>query len=214
MVELVVTSDRASASSVLVRKYPADRARLAAQVRWLTRAQGPGVVRLHEVDASSGHYSTVFAGPRTLAVSATAPGPTLAVLLEVWRVLERVHRLGLAHGSVTADHLVVGAEGPFLVSPDASGEVGRATDIADFGRLVTGLAEVWSIDSPVPERVVARWLATGRSITELVDGVTMTGRHHLVSGAEVRRMLIDLDPSGRWSRRTIRRLSGMALRRR
>lgn len=211
MVEILVSSDDRPFRSIIVRKHLEDTARLAHQVRWLTRAQGPGVVRLHDVGRGAGHYSTVFGGRRTLAVAATAPESTLPILTQVWFVLERLHRLGLAHGGIVADHVVIGADGPLLLSPGGPDpeRADRGHDIASFGRMIGDLAVVWSADadgdpSVIDPSVIGRWIAVGRQVTELGGSPAAAGDDRPVTGAEVRRLLVELsasDRSGRWFRR-------------
>ena len=192
MNELLVNSDGRAGPLLVVRKQLDDHVRLTRQVRWLTRAQGSGVVRLHNVGTDADHYSTVFGGPLTLGAAATSPEATQPLLADVWSVLERLHRLGLAHGAVAADHVVVGSGDPILISPGDPESVDRRTDIASFGRMVTGLAEVWSADATVDPTVVARWRAVGLQVAELGATVDADGGDRLVSGAEVRRLLAQL----------------------
>lgn len=201
MVELLVSSDDRSAGSIIVRKHLDDTARLTHQIRWLTRAQGPGVVRLHDVGQGPRRYSTFFGGPRTLAAAARTPDSTLPVLNGVWLVLERLHRLGLTHGAIAADHVVIGADGPLLVSPGGPEPADRGADITAFGRMVTSLAEVWSDETAGGSPVIDRWRAVGGQITELGGSCEPTDRNRMVTGAEVRRHLGELslhDRSGRW----------------
>ncbi|MDH3303186.1 MAG: hypothetical protein OES24_22005 [Acidimicrobiia bacterium] len=206
MVELLVNSEDRPFGSIIVRKHLDDTARLAHQIRWLTRAQGPGVVRLHDVGRGAGHYSTAFGGRLTLAVAATTPESTLPILTRVWFVLERLHRLGLAHGAIVADHVVIGADGPLLLSPGGPDPEGadRGDDIASFGRMIGDLAVVWSADAVVDPSVIDRWIAVGRQITDLGRSPAAAGNDRLVTGAEVRGLLVELsasDRSGRWFRR-------------
>lgn len=196
MVVLLVTTDGRTSPSLVVRKHVDDHVHLTHQVRWLTRARGPGVVRLHEVGSEEGHYSTHFGGPLTLA-AATGPDGTLPILADVWRTLERIHRFGLVHGAIAPDHVVLGSQGPLLLSPGGPEAVDRRTDIACFGRMVTALAEVWSADSPPETPIVDRWKSVGREIVQLGDIPGSNGGNRLISGAEVRRLLAELDPTGR-----------------
>lgn len=199
MVELLVTGDGRTAPSLIVRKHIDDDVQLGHQVRWLTRAQGAGVVRLYDVCSDAGHYSTHFGGPLTLA-AATAAEMALPFLVGVWGTLERLHRLGLVHGAIAADHVVLGSDGPLLLSPGGPDAVDRGTDIGCFGRMVTDLAEVWSADATTEGWVADPWRAVGRRITHLGDRDPTDGSR-LVSGAEVRRLLAEIDPSRRLSRR-------------
>lgn len=196
MVELLVTAEGRNEPLLTVRKHLDDHVRLAHQVRWLTRAQGAGVVRVHQVGPDAGHYCTHFGGPLTLA-AATAPDTAAPILATVWATLERIHRLGLTHGAVTADHVVVGRRGSLLLSPGGPGVIDRRTDIAAFGRMVASLADVWSIESTTDSAVVSRWRAVGRQITELGGTSDRTDDDRLISGAEVRRLLTELGPPGR-----------------
>ncbi len=197
MVEILVTTDGRTAPSLIVRKHLDDHVHLEHQVRWLTRAQGSGVVRLYEVGSEAGHYSSHFGGPLTLAAAATAPGATLAILADVWDTLERLHRVGLVHGAIAPDHVVLGREGPLLLSPGCREAVDRRTDIASFGRMVTGLAEVWSTDAAADTPIIEHWKAVGRQVAALGDTAGLSGGDRLISGAEVRRLLAELGPTRR-----------------
>lgn len=210
MVELLISSSGSAAPSLIVRKHVGDHVRLTHQVRWLTRAQGPGVVRLHDVDSSGTHYSTHFGGRLTLAAAAADPAATLPLLADVWAALERLHRLKLVHGAVAADHVVVGAGGPLLLSPGEADAVDRRIDIACFGTMVAGLAEVWAVESSTDSSVIARWQAVGRRIGALGTSPLASAEDRLITGAEVRRLLAELPPHDRSGRRLV----GRKLRRR
>ncbi|MDH5521654.1 MAG: hypothetical protein OEZ14_14110, partial [Acidimicrobiia bacterium] len=195
MVELLIGSDGRAERALIVRKHLEDPIRLTHQVRWLTRAQGPGVVRLHDVGPNGEHYSTEFGGPLTLA-AATDPAATLPVVNAVWAGIDRLHRLGLTHGAVAAEHVVIGTGGPLLISPGGPEPLGRRHDIASFGRMIAGLAEVWSVEAIVDPAIAAHWNAIGRRLTELGDPPDIAADDRLVSGAEVRRLLGVLGPVG------------------
>ncbi len=202
MVELLVTSAGREAPALIVRKYIDEPARLAHQVRWLTRAQGSGIVRLHAVDSDAGHYSTCFGGPLTVAAAATDPDAAVTMLGAVWGVLERLHRLGLTHGAVTADHAVIAGHGPLLLSPGGPEPVDRSDDITGFGQMIVGVAGVWSATATGGDPLVERWATTGRRIIALGEQAASSDERHLVTGAEVRRLLAELQPadrSVRWS---------------
>lgn len=196
MVELLISSNGRAERSLIVRKHLLDHVRVTHQVRWLTRAQGPGVVRLHDIGPNGEHYSTQFGGPLTLAAAAADPASTLPVLHTVWAALERLHRIGLTHGAVAADHVVIGGRGPLLISPGGPEPLDRGHDIASFGRMVTGLAEVWAVESVVDPSIAAHWSAVGGRLTELGAPPDIAADDRLVSGAEVRRLLGVLVPGG------------------
>ena len=202
MVELLV-ADGGAEPTLIVRKHIADSAEFVSEVRWLTRAHGPGVVRLHAVETSANRYATYFAGRCPLGAFATGPARAAPVVTAAWSVLERLHRLGLNHGSVTADHVIVSGGGPVLISPCGSRPTDRHTDISGFGSMIADLAAVWRFDADVGEADVEKWTEVGRGVEAL--GEVASSDDRLVSGAEVRRLLGDLEPAARPRRRRVRR---------
>ena len=86
--------------------------------RILTAVQGPGVVPLFDVedDPAGARLVLDHLGGRTLA----AMGPltvdrALAVARSLLDTVDRLHRLGIVHGRVTADHVLVTVSGPVLI---------------------------------------------------------------------------------------------------
>ncbi len=192
MVLLLVSEHDRLDSTLIVRKRLPDRDRHTHEVRWLTRAQGPGVVRLHAVDAGDATYDTGFVGPRTLAASDGDPGTTSALIGQAWSIVERLHRIGLVHGALSADHVLVGHNGPVLISPAGPDQHPRSDDIAGIGRLIVDLAAIWESEESTSTTLVERWATIGRRLITL--GENNPGPAPQISGAEVRRVLAELKP--------------------
>jgi hypothetical protein len=105
---------------LVVRKQAAGGgAELASEVAWLRRAAGPGVVRLVGPDGEgrTDGLATEHAGSHTWRTARLGPqraGPAAADLL---RTVARLHRMGLVHGALGPDHVILGPDGPSLCSP-------------------------------------------------------------------------------------------------
>ncbi len=197
MVELLIDQQARTRPRVIVRKHMADTEALAHQVRWLTRAQGPGVARIHHIDGKARHYSTGYAGPITLAGLGDNPAPVRAAVWGLWAALERLHRIGLVHRALSADHIVVGNQGPVLISPGDPDGGDRHTDIAGLGVMLTGRADLWAARGRVADEIIDRWSDAGERL------IALTTSAGYVSGAAVRHVLDELpvEASGRLERR-------------
>lgn len=138
--------------------------RLRHEADLLRRAAHPGVVRLAglEVDGDgSVTLRTVDAGCRDLAtVGSLDLGAIVAVGAVVATTLADLHDLGLAHGAVRREHVILADDGqPVLCSLGRGGEVTAldpAQDVADLRRLLLGM-----LPATAPRRV-QRLLVPGR----------------------------------------------------
>ena len=104
----------------------------AAEARWLLQARNPGVVAVRRVEPANGLLLTAHAGHASLASADLPPAAVARVLADVAATLADLHRLGLGHGAVTAEHIVLAPYPPgerprgILCAPRA--ETGRPDD--------------------------------------------------------------------------------------
>ena len=166
--------ERRSGRLVAVKRGPSGAEGPKAEAEVLALAQVPGVVEL-VVPPTPNDPSLVtrWVGPRTLADlpapldPARAAGLTLAVAATV----ARLHRLGLVHGAVQADHVVLDERGlPVVCGFGRAGAVGSphptpehepavrrpADDVAGLGRLLGELL-VGDTADVAREGGLARW---------------------------------------------------------
>lgn len=106
--------------SKVVLKEPSDPVEeegLRVEAEWLARAAHPGVARLVPAQ-EPGRLATCDAGARSLADLELLDPPVAAGLgAAVATVLADLHDIGIAHGSVSADHIVLSDSGrPTLCS--------------------------------------------------------------------------------------------------
>lgn len=131
----------------------------AAEANWLAAAAGPGVVPL--VAAGPDRLATGWAGPVSVAscldTLAAHPAQVVAVVTGVAVVLGRIGALGLVHGGLRADHVILGGAhrtGVALCSPGvadrgtAMAQPGPASgppadDLAALGALAARLSAGW-----------------------------------------------------------------------
>jgi hypothetical protein len=111
----------------------ADRARLRHEGRLLDLARGPGVVDLLDVVDSRGRTALVLG----FVPVSSARRPDLD-LHPLAATVERLHRLGIVHGAIRREHVLLTAEAqPALCG---FGQARRSTatglDLADLARLV------------------------------------------------------------------------------
>jgi hypothetical protein len=86
----------------------ADRVRLRTEVSVLLELRHPNVVEILDSDPDRGVLRTAFCARTTLATSRPASMAELATVAEgLVTVLAELHRLGWAHGALSADHCLV-----------------------------------------------------------------------------------------------------------
>lgn len=94
-----------------------------AEAAWLLAARGEAVVAVRRVDPDAGLLITAMAGQHTLRTFPHQPTATASILRRVAATVGRLHRLGLVHGRLTVDHVVLAGPAltePVLCSPDPS----------------------------------------------------------------------------------------------
>jgi hypothetical protein len=148
---------------------PDDVARLRHEAELLGRAAHPGVVELGRVTVDGGAVElwTRDAGGTDLRSYPVLPLGELAGLgAAVATILADIHDLGIVHGGVSAEHVIVGADGhPVLCSLGRGGEADQLDPAQDVLCLRRVLAARLPSDGP---RRVVRLLtpATGPSRRE------------------------------------------------
>lgn len=108
---------------------PAGTARLEREARLLGLARHPGVVTLValEHDPAGGRLTTAFVGSHTLATW-TCPSPEHAagIVAALAETVADLHQLGIVHGRLTADHVLVDREGRPVLTGFAEAACGAA----------------------------------------------------------------------------------------
>lgn len=125
------------------------------QAELLAAARHPGVVELVGVEGSPDRPLLVTApveGDTLATLGPLAPEEVAGVVAALASTLADLHDLGIVHGSVDADHVIVAADGrPLLcgferggrcgeVPPGAVDELDPATDVAGIGHLLRRFA--------------------------------------------------------------------------
>ncbi len=184
--------------------HPDAEARLRTEAELLTRLDHPGVVQLVELDEGPPvRLLTAFVGPDSWARQAPAePAAMIVGLAKVASIVADLHDLGLAHGAIRAEHVLVGGDGrPVLCGlADASTDSEDALndDCVALGELIRSL-EAENPDAGLGElEAVARRLETGggaRAATHQLDALSGPGSV----------------PAGPTSRRSHRNLALVAL---
>lgn len=155
---------------------PAARERLRRQATVLRHGRHPGVIDLVELrtdEDGSTVLITRLAGSHTLA---TWSPPTLdelaGLLVALAETLADLHHLGLSHGAVEADHVVLDPAGrPVLCGFTGDRDQRAADDVAALGRLTRRLVEASgpaTEDAPL-RRGSRRQAAARRRLLQLAD---------------------------------------------
>jgi hypothetical protein len=129
-------------------KLPNDRRDRAAEAAWLARAARPGIVPLVTIDepppTEPFTIVTEHVGSRTLRTARLGPLEAWRVIVDVAELMGELHRDGLVHGKLTADHVIIGAERVWLCSPDGSCE-DPGEDLDGLARCMGDLQHQWEI---------------------------------------------------------------------
>ena len=190
---------------------PASAERLAREAEVLARAQVPGVVQL-VAPPSPTHpvMLTGWVGGRTLA-DLPRPLPAsraAALVVALAATLERLHRVGLVHGAVSAEHVLLDARGrPVLCGFADAGPAGS-----------TRAGPASSGDAPAPRRPADDVAGLGRLLADLLRELEPDGhgaRSDVVAGSggrrgerRRRRALLDLAARARADDPALRPSSG------
>ena len=121
----------------------------------LAAARHPGVVELVGVEGSADRpvlMTTLVVGPTLATPIPLSAGEVADMVGGLASTLADLHEMGIVHGAVTAEHVIVGPDGrPVLCGFGSAGRVGEAspggdvelqpsTDVAALGRLLRRIA--------------------------------------------------------------------------
>jgi hypothetical protein len=135
---------------VKVARSPAEVARLRHETAQLRRAAHPGVVELRPGSHDDpGTLRTRFAGRPLSALRALPSEEICGVGAIVATTLADLHDIGITHGAVDADHVLIGPDGrPVLCGFGSSTSTGEGDPAADVCKLASLLADRLGADAP------------------------------------------------------------------
>lgn len=120
-----------------------DRVRLADEAAVLARAAHPGVVEV--VDARGPILRLRHCGSPLARLGPVAPDHAAAIIRAVAEIVDALHRQGIVHRRLNADHVVVSERGrPHLIGFGQAGDGdadARADDVAALGGLLNRLLD-------------------------------------------------------------------------
>lgn len=121
-----------------------DTADRTAEADWLVAAQNSGVVELISRCDDPFTIETAYAGNTTLRTEQPKPDDAAGLLASVCVTLCSLHERNMAHGKLTADHIIVSGPGQTkLCSPD--GTIDDPTeDVSALGQIVSELLRAWA----------------------------------------------------------------------
>ncbi len=152
---IAVRTERRSDGLEIVKQADTDpdRIRLQREATMLRRAAHPGVVEV--VSESPTTLRLRHAGTALARLGPLAPDHAAAVVRSVAATVGDLHQLGLVHGRIRADHVVLDVKGRPRLCGFAEANDGtddrRAADVADLGALLDHLLDaagdvMWSPD--------------------------------------------------------------------
>lgn len=207
-----------------------EAARLRREAELLELARHPGVVEVLGVDGDPARPVLLTAhiqGPTLAAAGALAVEEAAGVLAALATTLADLHGLGVVHGSVGGDHVVLDGDGaPVLCGFGHGGRVGEhqadgavldgPVDVFDLGMLARSLCPPRSPEARALRRVVETAVATepddrptaralADSISTTVPGARLprpkeSGGHDRVPPLPVTPPAVAVDPLDAWRR--------------
>lgn len=170
MVVAVRIEVAAGVDGPLVRKIAETdlgRARLRLEADRLERSRHPGVVAV--VDATDEVLVLAWAGTDTLATTRPPLSVAAGILAAVATTVADLHELGIVHGRLEPDHVVLAGDGRPRLCGLRGVDAGQvpatpADDVAALGRLIDHLVGADAEPEPIPERrwIRPRWTGWGR----------------------------------------------------
>lgn len=159
-----VTVGQDAQGRLVVRKasLPGDRGDPRLEAAWLRRASGCGVVELVATLDDPPAMVTLHAGSHTWRTLSPDPPTAAALLASALRAVGALHRRGLVHGALTADHLIVSGGRVVLCSP-RPGAGDPTADRSALAALAAETSQRWLSSSP-PQAPPPGW---GRAVERL-----------------------------------------------
>lgn len=159
-----------------------DRGDRQAEADWLKAAARPGVVDLLSTSDEPFTIVTAHAGARTMRTARLGPEAGLALAIEVTDLLAHLHHDGFVHGKLTVDHVIVGANGPVLCSPDGTATIPEA-DLDGLARCMRELARQWD-----ESKATAPWRTQWDALAQRLEDATDPSRSAVRTTQALRRM--------------------------
>lgn len=180
---------------------------LAREAALLRAAAHPGVVEVLAAERLPGggfELTLAYAGPRTAAGVRLRPGEAAAVAAALATTVADLHALGVRHGRIRPEHVVLDAAGrPVLCGFGGAGRAGEpgapdpADDVAGVGEVVRALAGPDTAAEPIPAQRLARtpWDgAVARALLTLADQATHDDPARRPTAAALAAALAELVP--------------------
>lgn len=177
--------------------------RLDREAQRLRAARHPGVVEL--LDREPAALTFAWAGDQSLETHRPGLGPAAAILTAVAETVADLCDLGIVHGRLSADHVIIDGRGrPRLgglsgAEPDADPPT-PADDVAAVGHLIDLLVGGGAEAEPIPEHRWRRRPWTGyqrRTLQTLADQATDPDPAHRPSARELAAALAEAMPDAR-----------------
>ncbi|MCU1497506.1 MAG: serine/threonine protein kinase [Acidimicrobiales bacterium] len=190
---------------VKIASDAAARERLAREALRLDQARHPGVVEL--LEAGEDQLVLAWAGDRTLELVRPDVATAAALLAAVASTVADLHELGIVHGRIGPDHVIVGADGRPRLCSFAGGATTAtsAGDVADVGRLIDLLLGDGLEPEPIPDRRWARRRTPGpdrRSLLAVADRASQEDPAQRPTARSLALLITDAVPSARLPRPT------------
>ncbi|QXC62403.1 hypothetical protein KSP35_06275 [Aquihabitans sp. G128] len=178
---------------------------LAREADRLERGRHRGVVELLHADPE--RLVLAWAGQQTFALVRPDPREAAALLAAVAATVADLHEVGLIHGRLTPDHVLVGGDGRPRVGGlrgcgPAEPQALPTDDVADVGRLIDHLLSSGLELEPIPDR---RWgrRRTGstdrRALLAIADRATQEDPAQRPTARSLALMIADAVPGARLS---------------
>lgn len=181
----------------------AGRRALAREADRLERAAHPGVVVI--IDRAEDHLDLRWAGGHTLATQRPEASAVAATFASIAATVADLHQMGIVHGRLRAEHVVIDGDGRARLCGLAAPAAGQpeptsADDVAAIGQLLAESAGNETEVEPIPDR---RWRRTRwsgyhrRSLLTLADHASHPDPAVRPTARALAASLADLTPTRR-----------------